>query len=121
MRALAFLCVLTLAGCGWMDSMFATTMVGVTVGSVAVIQRSPVDAVYSLVTGRDCSVVRLDEGKSYCRPVDPPPEIQPFCTRSLAGVDCWQDPTTVPGHPRPVGDSPTPTPEQEAYRLRRWP
>jgi hypothetical protein len=32
--------------------------VGATVGSIAVIQRSPLDAVYSAVTGRDCSIVR---------------------------------------------------------------
>ena len=38
------------------------------------IQRTPADALYSLISGRDCSVVRLDQGKSYCRPVDPPPE-----------------------------------------------
>jgi hypothetical protein len=75
-------------------------------GSVAVMGRTPVDLVASLVTGRDCSVVRLDRRQSYCAPVEEPPAAQPFCTRSLGSVDCW----TVPPHARPpyrgVADGP---------------
>jgi hypothetical protein len=91
------------------------------VSTVATIGRSPADAVYSLVTGRDCSVVRLDEGKSYCRPVDPPPEPPTFCTRSLGAVNCWANPGSLPGRPTPVGEAPAMTAEQEAYRVRSWP
>ena len=69
-------------------------MAALGIGSIAVIQRSPFDAVYSVLTGKDCSIVRLDQGKSYCRPVEPPPEPQPYCTRSLAVADCWRDPAT---------------------------
>jgi hypothetical protein len=113
---------LPLAGCGWSDNLIATVMVGTTIGSVATIQRSPADAVYSWWTGRDCSVVRLDQGKTYCRPVEPPPEPPPFCTRSLGSVNCWQDPDSVPGSPRGVADGPfTLTAEQEANRVRTWP
>jgi len=115
------LAVSELAGCGWSDNLIATALVGASVGSVATIQRSPADAVYSLVTGRDCSIVRLDEGKTYCRRVDPPPEIPPFCTRSLGTVNCWVDPADLPGHPMPVANGPTMTAEQEAHRLRTWP
>ena len=44
------------------------------VSSVAMIQRTPADALYSSWwTGRDCSVVRLDQGKTYCRPSEPEP------------------------------------------------
>jgi hypothetical protein len=63
--------------------------------------------------------VRLDEGKSYCRPVELPPVAQPYCTRSLGVADCWADPA---GHPPALGDGPsTLTPAQEADRTRRWP
>ena len=92
---------------------------GVTVGSIALLQRSPFDAVWSLVTGQDCSVVRLDQGESWCRPPEPPPEPPPYCTRSLGSVDCWADPA---GHPPEVADGPrTLTPAQEANRTRHWP
>ncbi len=92
------------------------------VGSIAVIHRSPFDALYSIASGRDCSIVRLDEGKSYCRPIEPPPEPPSYCTRSLGVVDCWRDPAALPDRPREVGDGPrTLTPAQDADRTRGWP
>jgi hypothetical protein len=120
MRYIAVL--LLLAGCGATPEQLATAGVAVGVGSIAVIQRSPLDALYSAVTGKDCSIVRLEQGKTYCRPVEPPPEPPPYCTRSLGLADCWRDPASLPDHPRDLGDVPHPlTPEQEANRTRRWP
>jgi hypothetical protein len=114
--------LLLLAGCGATPEQLATGAVAVSVGSIAVIQRSPLDAAYSVLSGKDCSVVRLEQGKSYCRPVEPPPEPPPFCTRSLGVANCWQDPGSPPDHPPSLGDGPsTLTPAQEADRTRRWP
>jgi hypothetical protein len=114
--------VLPLASCGWPDNLIATAGVGVSVGSVAAIQRTPADAAYSWWTGRDCSAVRLDQGKTYCRPVEPKPQPPDFCTRSLGAVNCWLDPDSVPGHLRGVADGPSELSEaQEADRVRRWP
>jgi hypothetical protein len=114
--------LLLLAACGATPEQALTGAAALGIGSIAVIQRSPLDAVYSTVTGRDCSIVRLDQGKSYCRPVEPPPETPPYCTRSLAVADCWQDPASLPDHPPELADGPrTLTPAQEADRLRRWP
>jgi hypothetical protein len=115
--------LLPLAGCGGPDNLIAGGVAaGVTVASVATIQRTPLDAVYSWWTGRDCSAVRLDQGKTYCRPVEPPPEPPAFCTRSLGSVDCWRDPDTLPNHPHGVADGPAGlNAEQEADRVRKWP
>ena len=127
LRALASLSLLLLlAGCelntGPAAALPVEMVAGVTVGSVAAIGRTPVDAVYSLVTGKDCSLVRLDEGKTYCRPIEPPPEAPPYCTRSLGVVDCWKDPAAVPNLGPDVADGPrTLTPAQEANRTRTWP
>jgi hypothetical protein len=113
---------LLLAGCGATPEQAVTGVAAVNVGSIAVIQRSPFDAIYSILSGRDCSVVRLEQGKSYCRPVEPPPGAQPYCTRSLGVVDCWRDPASLPDRPPPVADGPgTLTPLQEADRTRTWP
>jgi hypothetical protein len=114
------MCVLLLLGGCQADPVTLTAVVvGATAGSVAVIQRTPIDALWSLVTGRDCSAVRLDQGKSYCRPVEPPPAPRPYCTRSLGVADCWASPA---GQPRELGDGPsTLTPAQEANRTRSWP
>ena len=122
MKHVIWLILLPLAGCGWSDNLIATAIIGGSAGSVAAVQRTPADAVYSAVTGRDCSAVRLDQGKTYCRAVEPPPEPQPFCTRSLGVVDCWANPDAVVNGARGVAAGPdTLTPEQEANRVRRWP
>lgn len=114
------LCLLMLLGGCQADPVTLTAaVVGTTAGSVAVIQRTPFDAIYSLFTGKDCSLVRLDEGKTYCRAIEPEPEPRPYCTRSLGVADCWADPR---GQPPALGDGPsTLTPAQEANRTRTWP
>ena len=118
MRGALFLLLLT-AGCAASPVELTTVVGGVAVGSVAVLQRSPLDALWSLVTGRDCSVVRLDQGKRWCRPMEPLPEPPVYCTRSLGTVDCWADPA---GKPPEVADGPRQlTPAQEADRVRSWP
>jgi hypothetical protein len=116
---LAFLLpVLVLAGCDAASEGVAA----VTVGSVAIIHRTPVDAVVSLVSGKDCSAVRLEQGKTYCRPTEPAPDMPPYCTRSLGVVDCWKDPGAMSDLPPEVADGPRAlTPEQDADRTRRWP
>jgi hypothetical protein len=122
MRRVLLLGLLPFSGCGWSDNLIAFVGFGANVVSVTTIQRSPADAIYSLATGRDCSVVRLDQGKTYCRRVEPPPEPSPYCTRGLATVNCWADPDTVPGHPRGVADGPSElNAAQEADRVRTWP
>lgn len=111
-----------LVGCGLSPEQAATVGVASAVGSIAIIQRSPFDAVYSVLSGRDCSIVRLDAGKSYCKPIEPPPEPQPYCTRSLGVVDCWANPEKDPNIARQVGDIPHGlTKEQEADRVKGWP
>jgi hypothetical protein len=122
MKKFLLLTFLPFAGCGMSDNLVAIVGVGANVASIAAIQRSPADAVYSWWTGRDCSVVRLDEGKTYCRPVEPEPEPPVFCTRSLGSVDCWRDPASMAGHPQGVADGPAGlTAEQERNRTRTWP
>lgn len=104
------------AGC------LAGLLIGFLGGCVPVFHRTLPDLVYSGVTGRDCSMVRLDRGDSYCRLVDPPLPPQPYCTHSLAGIDCWAQPERMPNLPPQVAELPhEPTAEQNRVRLARWP
>lgn len=112
-------CCLPLAGCV-MPTVFPLTLgLG---ADVAVFHRSLPDMAYSAITGRDCSVVRLDRDESYCKPVAPPVPPVPYCTRTLAQVTCWAEPAATPGMPMQVAQGPHAlTPEQDRLRLARWP
>lgn len=97
----------TLAGC----HPAATPVVAVgaaEVASVAVFGKGSVDMLYSAVTGKDCSIVRLDKGESYCKPKRAPPPAEPFCTRTLGMAQCFSDPASLPDHPMALGDTPRP-------------
>ena len=121
MRFLLLSLVLSCAGCGNL-SPAAGALAGAEVASVVVFGRGITDIGVSAVTGKDCSVVRLDKGETYCAPRQPVSNPgEPFCTRSLGVVDCWANPTPYLLRSAPVGDTPPPTPLQEEYRRARWP
>ena len=110
-----FLLPLALAGCESALGPFAA----VNVVSLTTIGRTLPDAVVSAVTGRDCSIVRLDRGETrYCEPDPVPPAAAGYCTRSLGSVDCWTTPPPGMPPPRQVADAP-PLPPQPAPE--RWP
>ena len=100
----------------------AVTVVGVSVAAVPLIGRTLGDAIVSGISGKDCSLVRLDAGKSYCAPEEAPPAKPVVCTRSLGIVDCWRNPEALGAAYREVADGARNlTPAQEAHRTRRWP
>lgn len=103
----------------------ATPFVAATAANLAmipVVHRDGFDLVYSLFSGRDCSVVRLDAGQSYCKPVAPPPAPPRFCTRTLGVPECFADPSALPDHPSGLADGRySLTPAQERDRTAAWP
>src|SRR5205823_14280053 len=124
MRWVPFLLALPLAGCDGVPwTAPSGAFLALNAAAIPVIHRDIFDAAWSAITGRDCSIVRLDRNQTYCRPVEPAPEPPPYCTRSLGTVDCWRDPELLPPPiPPEVADGPrTLTPAQEADRTRRWP
>lgn len=110
---------LILAGC---DAASLTAGAAVNVASVTLVGRSVPDIVISGLSGRDCSIVRLDRGLSYCGASPEPPGPAPYCTRSLGGVDCWVTrPASIPMQ-RGVVDGPVAlNAAQEANRTGHWP
>lgn len=116
MRAVLLLLLFALSGCAGAGFYAAAEA-----GSVVVLGRGVGDVAVSAVTGRDCSIVRLDRGQTYCAPRNDTPPPQPFCTRTLGTVSCWDDPTLLPPGQREVADAPPPTDDQRRYRAARWP
>ena len=109
---------LSLGGC--VGAQPAGALVVAEAASVMVLGRGIVDLGVSAVSGRDCSIVRLDRGQGYCAPAEQPVATE-YCTRTLGTVDCWTDPALLPQPQRGVADIPPATPVQERYRLARWP
>lgn len=120
MRAILLLLAGCLSGCaGWAAPTGA--VLAADAASVVVFGRGVLDLGVSAVSGRDCSVVRLDRGLTYCAARDPPEPPVAFCTRSLGVVDCWADPALLPAKRAGVADGPAPTLAQERYRAAPWP
>jgi hypothetical protein len=115
---------LVVTGCGAENLANLNLGGAASLAAVPVLGRTLPDAIYSTITGKDCSAVRLEQGKSYCRHPEPSwtEEVaaQPACSRSLAGVDCWTNPDVFSNRPTTVAAAPKPTAEQEVYRVRGW-
>ena len=121
-RTLRLFALLALAGAtsGCLD--IAATVVGVSVAAVPLIGRTLPDVIVSGISGKDCSLVRLDAGKSDCAPQELAPARPVVCTRSLGTVDCWRNPEALGAAYTEVADGARGlTPAQEANRTRRWP
>lgn len=110
--------LLAVAGCNvpWQQPVGAVALAGA--ASIVIIHRTPIDALFSLVAGRDCSIVYLDQLQDYCKPLDTPPIPLPYCTRSLANVDCWANASGGLG--RPVADQPALTADQQSRIGQGW-
>lgn len=82
------------------------------------VQHTAPDLVASLLTGQDCSVVNIELQKPWCRPPEPAPPPAPYCTHTLADVECHNAPATEsrPG----IVDAPAPSPAQIADRTKPW-
>lgn len=107
-----------LAGC---DGPSQALGVAAVASSVAIFHRTPIDMVYSAVTGKNCSMVNWDRGQPYCKRPEPEPPMQPYCTRSLGTVDCWSEPYAMRDLPPQVADGPRVlTPAQEHNRTAGW-
>jgi hypothetical protein len=99
----------------------AAAVGGVEAASVAVFGRGVVDIGVSAVTGRDCSIVRLDRQQDYCAPREHMPRTEPYCSRTLGNVQCWQNPEAFGDLPKQIADSPAPTTDQQRQITSNWP
>lgn len=118
--SLVFLPFLLPAACAnWTEPTGA--LLAANAASVVVFGRAIPDLGVSAATGKDCSIVRLEQGKTYCALPEAAPARGPYCTRSLGTVDCWSNPEALANLPQEVADQPALTPLQERHRTARWP
>ena len=111
--------LLCLSGCGAPPIEPTGALLGANIAAIPVFHRDLFDLVWSTISGRDCSIVRLDRNQTYCKPPELPPPAPEYCTRSLGVVDCWAEPDAA--LPPEVASGPrTLSPAQEADRTRPW-
>lgn len=111
------LLILPLTAC---DGPAIVATAGVNVAALVLAGRTVPDMAVSAVTGRDCSVVRLDRGQPYCGPAEAAAPPAPFCTRSLGAADCWTvAPVATPPH-RGVADASAAGPEAGTRWHNLW-
>ena len=120
MRVALLLLLARLSACAYPAAPLSA-LAGAELASVTVLGRGLVDIGVSAVSGRDCSIVRLDRGETYCAARFPAEQPQPFCTRTIGTVTCWENPALLPAPQTELGDTPPPTEDQLRYRAARWP
>ncbi len=99
----------------------AAAVAGADAATVSIFGRDMVDIGVSAVTGRDCSIVRLDRRQDYCAPREHIPLTDPYCSRTLADVQCWSNPEAFVVPPHDIVDTPVTTKEQQRQITSRWP
>jgi hypothetical protein len=115
---LSSLVCLLLCGCGATALSVSTGLVAADGVAVTVLHRDVFDVLVSGITGRDCSLVHLDRGQLYCRPLDPPALPPPYC---IGLPECWASPQMFANPPRGLADGPWAlTPDQEANRVQQF-
>lgn len=55
-------------------------------------EKTMADHVISLASGKNCSLVRIEKGLTYCEEDELTPVPNLYCYRELAGVTCYRKP-----------------------------
>lgn len=84
---LAIAALLLAASCG-----AGATIFTVGAGTLGTTDKTLGDHVISLYSGKDCSSVRLEKGKTYCKEDEAivPPQV--YCYRTIGSVTCYRSP-----------------------------
>lgn len=77
-------------------------------GSIALTDKTPIDHVYSLATGKDCSVVRSNQGLTYCLEDEVTPRLDVHCYPTLGETTCYDRRDPYPGGQRELASQSRP-------------
>lgn len=63
------------------------------------------DQVVSYASGKNCSTVRSNSGRTYCEENEPNPTAKVWCYRTLGKPVCYDRPDPYQGNQRRMGDN----------------
>lgn len=72
------------------------------VGTTAASGKTPVDHLVSLISGKNCSIRRNQQGLTYCLEDEPAVPVRVVCYRTLGDVSCYDRPDPFNGHQQPI-------------------
>lgn len=89
-RIILILLALMLSGCA--SLLGAAAAPGAGIGTTVLSGKTPVDHLYSAISGKDCSIIRNRQGLTYCVEDERVPPVRVVCYRTLGDVSCYDQP-----------------------------
>lgn len=99
---LALFC-LALTGCSLASTApgFVPPLAGLEGASVIATDKTLIDHYVSYATGKNCSIIRREQGRTYCEEDELGESEEVYCYRTLGNVNCYAEP--VPGKQQWIG------------------
>ncbi len=104
-RWVAVACALLLSGCGPLASTGVPYLGQVEALTVVGTDKTIVDHVVSLTSGKNCSSVRREQGLYYCEEDEPNVKPEVYCYHTLGSVTCYDRPDPHDGRYQKVGEN----------------
>ncbi len=79
-------------------------MIALDAGSVMTTDKTLADHVVSWASGKDCSSVRWELGRTYCKEDEPRPVAHVYCYRTLGDVTCYDRPDPYGNQEQRMGE-----------------
>ena len=64
----------------------------ISTGVTMATDKTVTDHLVSLRSGKDCSTVRIEQGRTYCREDEPNPVANVYCYETIGNVTCYAEP-----------------------------
>ncbi|MDD9876493.1 MAG: hypothetical protein OXR84_03525 [Magnetovibrio sp.] len=104
-RVSAGLMLMALAGCGPVVATGIPAVGQADILTVVGTDKTMVDHVISMSSGKDCSYVRVERGMHYCKEDEPKVNPEVYCYNTLGSVTCYNRPDPYEGRYQKLGDN----------------
>jgi len=102
---LSLLTVFSLGACGPLVSASIPGAAQVDILTVMGTDKTVVDHVVSLSSGKNCSAIRLEKGLHYCEEDEPQIQQNIYCYNTLGSVTCYSRPDPYQGRQQKLGEN----------------
>ncbi len=104
-KLLLLLPVLIIGACGPLITAGTPGLAQVDVLTVMGTDKTVVDHIVSLSSGKNCSLIRLEKGQYYCEEDEPKVQQNIYCYNTLGSVTCYTKPDPFDGRQHKVGEN----------------